>query len=140
MIALNQFLSSFQIIMINMARSRMIMNTIKNQFTLETRDCYNYGIQVVDIIKDNGIELPQSTVCDLLNKLTEEKQAQYNQRIDKILGEGGVILTKHQLKSLIEMKNDDESSEIRHLKIANAKLKDEIIALKEYIQKNEMKQ
>ena len=41
------------------------------QFTLETRDCYNYGIWVVDIIKDNGIELPQSTVCDLLNKLTE---------------------------------------------------------------------
>ena len=118
------------------------------QFTLETRDCYDYGIQVVDIIKDNGIELPQSTVCDLLNKLTEEKQllqeinekeAQYNQRIGKILGEGGVILTKHQLKSLIEMKNDDESSEIRHLRSANARLKDEIIALREYIQKNEMK-
>ena len=118
------------------------------QFTLETRDCYNYGIHVVDIIKDNGIELPQSTVCDLLNKLTEEKQylqeinekeAQYNQRIDKILGEGGVILTKHQLKSLIEMKNDDESSEIRHLRTANARLKDEIIALREYIQKKEMK-
>ena len=118
------------------------------QFTLETRDCYDYGIWVVDIIKDNGIELPQSTVCDLLNKLTEEKQslqeinekeAQYTQRIDKILGEGGVILTKHQLKSLIEMKNDDESSEIRHLRSANARLKDEIIALREYIQKNEMK-
>ena len=118
------------------------------QFTLETIDCYNYGIWVVDIIKDNGIELPQSTVCDLLNKLTEEKQslqeinekeAQYNQRIDKILGEGGVILTKHQLKSLIEMKNDDESSEIRHLRSANARLKDEIMALREYIQKNEMK-
>ena len=129
---------------------------IGKQFTLETRDCYNYGIRVVDIIKDNGIELPQSTVCDLLNKLTEEKQslqeinekeAQYNQRIDKILNEGGVILTKHQLKSLIEMKNDDESSEIRHLRSseirhlrsANARLKDEIIALREYIQKNEMK-
>lgn len=118
------------------------------QFTLETRDCYNWGIHVVDIIKDNGIELPQSTVCDLLNKLTEEKQllqeinekeAQYNQRIDKILDEGGVILTKHQLKSLIEMKNNDESSEIRHLRTANARLKDEIIALREYIQKNEMK-
>ena len=119
------------------------------RFTLEENlDCYNYGIWVVDIIKDNGIELPQSTVCDLLNKLTEEKQllqeinekeAQYNQRIDKILGEGGVILTKHQLKSLIEMKNDDESSEIRHLRTANARLKDEIIALREYIQKNEMK-
>lgn len=121
---------------------------IGKQFTLETRDCYNWGIWVVDIIKDNGIELPQSTVCDLLNKLTEEKQllqeinekqAQYNQRIDKVLGEGGVILTKYQLKSLIEMKNDDESSEIRHLRTANARLKDEIIALREYIQKNEMK-
>lgn len=122
---------------------------IGKQFTLETRDCYDYGIHVVDIIKDNGIELPQSTVCDLLNKLTEEKQllqeinekqAEYNKRIDKVLENGGVILTKHQLKSVIEMKNKDESSEIRHLKIANAKLKDEIIALKEYIQKNEMKQ
>ena len=119
------------------------------QFTLETRDCYNWGIHVVDIIKDTGIELPQSTACDLLNKLTEEnqllreineKQAKYNERIDKVLENGGVILTKHQLKSVIEMKNKDESSEIRHLKIANAKLKDEIMALREYIQKNEMKQ
>ena len=118
------------------------------QFTLETRDCYNYGIRTVDVIKDNGIELPQSTACDLLNKLTEEnqllreineKQEQYNQRIDKVLENGGVILTKHQLKSVIEMKNDDESSEIRHLRSANARLKDEIIALREYIQKNEMK-
>lgn len=47
---------------------------IGKQFTLETRDCYNYGIWVVDIIKDNGIELPQSTACDLLNKLTEENE------------------------------------------------------------------
>ena len=44
------------------------------QFTLETRDCYNYGIWVVDIIKDNVIELPQSTACDLLNKLTKENE------------------------------------------------------------------
>ena len=118
------------------------------QFTLETRDCYDYGIWVVDIIKDNGIELPQSTVCDLLNKLTEEKQllqeinekkAQYNQRVNRVLEDGGVLLTKQQLKSVIEMKNDDESSEIRHLRSANARLKDEIIALREYIQKNEMK-
>lgn len=121
---------------------------IGKQFTLETRDCYDYGIQVVDIIKDNGIELPQSTVCDLLNKLTEEKQylqeinekqAQYNQRVNRVLEDGGVLLTKQQLKSVIEMKNDDESSEIRHLRSANARLKDEIIALREYIQKNEMK-
>ena len=118
------------------------------QFTLETRDCYDYGIWVVDIIKDNGIELPQSTVCDLLNKLTEDKQllqeinekkAQYNQRVNRVLEDGGVLLTKQQLKSVIEMKNDDESSEIRHLRSANARLKDEIIALREYIQKNEMK-
>ena len=45
------------------------------RFTLEENlDCYNYGIWVVDIIKDNGIELPQSTACDLLNKLTEENE------------------------------------------------------------------
>lgn len=98
----------------------------------------------VDIIKDNGIELPQSTVCDLLNKLTEEKrllkeinqkQAQSNKRVRKVLEEGGVLLTQNQLKSIIEMKNGDESAEIRHLKTANARLKDEITALKEYIQK-----
>ena len=47
--------------------------TENKRFTLEeSLDCYNYGIQVVDIIKDNGIELPQSTACDLLNKLSEE--------------------------------------------------------------------
>ena len=118
------------------------------QFTLEERDCYDYGIRAVDIIKDNGIELPQSTVCDLLNKLTEEKQllkeinqkqAQSNKRVRKVLEEGGVLLTQNQLKSIIEMKVGDESAEIRHLKTANARLKDEITALKEYIQKNEMK-
>ena len=49
--------------------------------------------------------------------------------------EGGVLLTQNQLKSIIEMKNGDESAEIRHLKTANARLKDEITALKEYIQK-----
>lgn len=71
-----------------------------------------------------------------LSKLQKENKQlkEYNLRIDKILGEGGVILTKNQLKSLIEMKNDDEPSEIRHLRTANAKLKDENQSLKNHIQ------
>lgn len=39
------------------------------RFTLKEIDCYNNGIQATDVILDNGIELPQSTACDILNKL-----------------------------------------------------------------------
>ena len=85
-------------------------------------------------------------LCELLNELNDENQKlkkeneqlkQHNQQITKVLEDGGVILTKNQLKSLIEMKNDD-SVEVRYLKTANAKLKDEIRALREYIQKKEL--
>ena len=38
------------------------------RFTLKESDIYNRN----DVIHDNGIELPQSTACDLLNELHEE--------------------------------------------------------------------
>ena len=75
------------------------------------------------------------SVRDLLNELNEEKEQlkQYNLRITKVLEDGGVILTKNKLTSLIERKKDD-SVEVRHLKSANAKLKDENQSLKNHIQ------
>ena len=46
------------------------------RFTIKEIDNFSYGIKVTDVILDNdGIELPQSTVCDLLNNLHEENQA-----------------------------------------------------------------
>ena len=47
--------------------------TENKRFTIKEIDNFNYGIKVTDVIMDDGIELPQSTVCDLLNKLTELK-------------------------------------------------------------------
>lgn len=38
------------------------------RYTLKEIDNFNYSIKVTDVILDNDIELPQSTVCDLLNK------------------------------------------------------------------------
>ena len=80
-------------------------------------------------------------IATALNELLDknEQLKQYNQQITKVLEDGGVILTKNQLNSLITMKNDD-SVEVRHLKTVNAKLKDEIRALREYIQKKELKE
>ena len=74
-------------------------------------------------------------VADYMNWITDENEQlkEDNLRITKVLEDGGVILTKNQLKSLIEMKNDD-SVEVRHLKSANAKLKDENQSLKNHIQ------
>lgn len=101
----------------------------------------NVNIAIYD--KENRKKYYTDITCidelvDLLNDLSNnnEKLKHNNQKITKVLEDGGVILTKHQLNSLIEMKNDD-SVEVRHLKSANAKLKDEIQALKEYIQKVE---
>ena len=42
--------------------------TENKRFTLKESDIYNRN----DVIHDNGIEMPQSTVCDLLNSLNEE--------------------------------------------------------------------
>ena len=41
------------------------------RYTLKEIDNFNYGIKVTDVIMDNDIELPQSTVCDLLNEQEE---------------------------------------------------------------------
>lgn len=46
--------------------------TENKRFTLKEIDNFNYGIKVTDVIMDDGIELPQSTVCDLLNDLSTE--------------------------------------------------------------------
>ena len=44
------------------------------RFTLKEIDNFSYGIKVTDIIMDNHIELPQSTVCELLNELHETNE------------------------------------------------------------------
>lgn len=41
----------------------------EKRFTLYESDIYNRN----DVIHDKGIEMPQSTVCDLLNELHEER-------------------------------------------------------------------
>lgn len=46
--------------------------TENKRFTIKEIDNFNYGIKVTDVIMDDGIELPQSTVCDLLNDLSTE--------------------------------------------------------------------
>lgn len=49
------------------------------RFTLQESDIYNRN----DVIHDKGIEMPQSTVCDLLNEQEEEIQ-ELKQTIDTI--------------------------------------------------------
>ena len=45
------------------------------RFTIKEIDNFNYGKWVSDVILDNdGVELPQSTVCDLLNNLVRENE------------------------------------------------------------------
>ena len=101
---------------------RFIIDDVGTLIDIQTRNTYDYV----------------SDVCPLLNALNEENEQlkQHNQQITKILEDGGVILTKNQLISIIKM--NDDSVKVRHLKIANAKLKDEIGALREYIQKKEL--
>lgn len=56
------------------------------RFTIKEIDNFSYGIKVTDIILDkDGIELPQSTVCDLLNKLVKENEYlhEYNTKLQK---------------------------------------------------------
>ena len=101
---------------------RFIIDDVGTLIDIQTRNTYDYV----------------SDVCPLLNELNDENEQlkQHNQQITKILEDGGVILTKNQLISIIKM--NDDSVKVRHLKIANAKLKDEIGALREYIQKKEL--
>lgn len=57
----------------------------EKRFTIKEIDNFSYGIKVTDIILDNGIELPQSTVCDLLNNLVKENEYlhKYNTNLQK---------------------------------------------------------
>lgn len=48
--------------------------TENKRFTLKGIDNFDYGIKVTDVIMDDGIELPQSTVCDLLNDLSTKNE------------------------------------------------------------------
>ena len=48
--------------------------TTNKRFTIKEIDNFNYGIKVTDVIMDDEIELPQSTVCDLLNELADESE------------------------------------------------------------------
>ena len=82
-----------------------------------------------------GDKKSMKTFVEKVNQIVKEKEQlkEYNLRITKVLEDGGVILTKNQLTSLIERKKDD-SVEVRHLKSANAKLKDENQSLKNHIQ------
>ncbi len=48
--------------------------TENKRFTIKEIDNFNYGIKVTDVIIDDGIELPQSTVCDLLNGYDKENE------------------------------------------------------------------
>lgn len=48
--------------------------TENKRFTIKQIDNFNHGIKVTDVIMDDGIELPQSTVCDLLNDLSKNNE------------------------------------------------------------------
>ena len=80
------------------------------RFTLKEIDCYNNGIQATDVILDNGIELPQSTACDILNKLVTDNRKllksndhlyhEYNKVNNKLHSIEG-ILEEHQGKKYL---------------------------------------
>lgn len=54
------------------------------RFTIKEIDNFSYGIKVTDVILDkDGIELPQSTVCDLLNELHETNE-QLRKRVEEL--------------------------------------------------------
>lgn len=77
------------------------------RFTLKEIDNYNHGKRVTDIILDEGIELPQSTACDLLNEQLE--------RIDYL--EKNVSFYKKAYEDYKEEVN------ILHMELINAKSK-----------------
>ena len=82
------------------------------RFTIKEIDNFSYGMKVTEVILDNdGIELPQSTVCDLLNKLHKENQLLH--------------------KTIEELDNcqKGQSHRINDLYLENKQLKDLIIHL-----------
>lgn len=70
--------------------------TENKRYTLKEIDNFNYGIKVTDVIMDNDIELPQSTVCDLLNEQEETIQTQKDYIIR--MGHGTIFEEMKRLK------------------------------------------
>ena len=79
------------------------------RFTIKEIDNFSYGIKVTDVILDNdGIELPQSTVCDLLNE-QHETIGRLKQNIDELLSvnvEEELLKENEQLKIALKDKEN----------------------------------
>ena len=81
--------------------------TENKRFTLKEIDNFNYGIKVTDVIMDDGIELLQSTVCDLLNDLSTE-----NDELRQELNCEKQLFTKKRL----HQENQELTDEIHKIK------------------------
>lgn len=55
-------------------RCLMVMNLTNKRFTIKEFSTLD-AMSSLDVICDNGIELPSSTACDLLNELYEENKS-----------------------------------------------------------------
>ena len=100
----------------------------KKRFTLKESDIYNRN----DVIHDNGIEMPQSTVCDLLNSLNEENvklRARNKYLAMKIQRERNIHVKEH------EKWEEEIQKENEQLKHQNELLSDELEQCKAVINK-----
>ena len=70
---------------------------MNKRFTLKESSIYNRN----DVIHDNGIELPQSTACDLLNELYD-KSIRLSK--DKQLAETALMEYKEKVKNELELR------------------------------------
>ena len=86
----------------------------KKRFTLKESDIYNRN----DVIHDNGIEMPQSTVCDLLNSLNEENvklRARNKYLAMKIQRERNIHVKEHEKwEEEIQKENEQLKSDLRY--------------------------
>ena len=73
------------------------MFEMNKRFTLKESSIYNRN----DVIHDNGIELPQSTACDLLNELYD-KSIRLSK--DKQLAETALMEYKEKVKNELELR------------------------------------
>ena len=89
----------------------------KKRFTLKESDIYNRN----DVIHDNGIEMPQSTVCDLLNSLNGENV--------KLRARNKYLAMKIQRERNIHVKEHEKWEE--EIQKENEQLKEALIELKE---------
>ena len=85
------------------------------RFTIKEIDNFSYGIKVTDIILDNGIEVPQSTVCDLLNHLHEENEElkQRNENQYQQLNQLWKLIEAKDWETLTAMDNQMKEDEER---------------------------